>query len=106
MTLSDASAVIDADVQREPALLTRGDRAELLRYMTTMRAAEERALSLYKQGKVPGSFYDGRGQEAISVGAGLQLAPRDRLCILHRDLGAHFVRGVTVDRYLANYMGR
>src|SRR5256885_6208613 len=28
------------------------------------------------------------------------------MCILHRDLGAHFVRGVTPDRYLANYMGR
>jgi len=106
MTLTGASAVIDADVQREPALLTREDRAGLLRYMTMMRAAEERALSLYKQGKVPGSFYDGRGQEAISVGAAFALASRDRLCILHRDLGAHFVRGVTPDRYLANYMGR
>jgi pyruvate dehydrogenase E1 component alpha subunit len=106
MTLSDASAVIDADVQLDPALLTREDRAGLLRYMTTMRAAEERALSLYKQGKVPGSFYDGRGEEAISVGAAFALAARDRLCILHRDLGAHFVRGVTPDRYLANYMGR
>jgi pyruvate dehydrogenase E1 component alpha subunit len=28
------------------------------------------------------------------------------MCILHRDLGAHFVRGVTPDRYLGNYMGR
>jgi pyruvate dehydrogenase E1 component alpha subunit len=28
------------------------------------------------------------------------------MCILHRDLGAHFVRGVSPDRYLANYMGR
>jgi TPP-dependent pyruvate/acetoin dehydrogenase alpha subunit len=28
------------------------------------------------------------------------------MCILHRDLGAHFVRGVTPDRYLANYLGR
>jgi TPP-dependent pyruvate/acetoin dehydrogenase alpha subunit len=106
MTLTGASAVIDADVQRQPALLTHEDRVGLLRYMTMMRAAEERALSLYKQGKVPGSFYDGRGQEAISVGAAFALAPRDRLCILHRDLGAHFVRGVTPDRYLANYMGR
>jgi TPP-dependent pyruvate/acetoin dehydrogenase alpha subunit len=34
------------------------------------------------------------------------LKPEDRMCILHRDLGAHFVRGVTPDRYLANYMGR
>jgi TPP-dependent pyruvate/acetoin dehydrogenase alpha subunit len=106
MTLSDASAVMGAAVPLDPALLTRTDRAELLRYMTMMRAAEEKALSLYKQGKVPGSFYDGRGQEAISVGAAFACAPRDRLCILHRDLGAHFVRGVTPDRYLANYMGR
>jgi len=86
--------------------LTREDRASLFRYMAMMRASEERALTLYKQGKVPGSFYDGRGQEAISVGASFVLKPEDRMCILHRDLGAHLVRGVTPDRYLANYMGR
>jgi TPP-dependent pyruvate/acetoin dehydrogenase alpha subunit len=28
------------------------------------------------------------------------------MCILHRDLGAHFVRGVTPERDFANYMGR
>ena len=88
------------------AHLTRADRANLLRFMAMMRAAEERGLTLYKQGKVPGSFYDGCGQEAISVGSSYVLGPRDRMCILHRDLGAHFVRGVTPDRYLANYMGR
>ncbi|CAN5230160.1 thiamine pyrophosphate-dependent dehydrogenase E1 component subunit alpha [soil metagenome] len=86
--------------------LTRADRAELLRYMAMMRTAEERGLTLYRQGKVPGSFYDGAGQEAISVGSSFALAPEDRMCILHRDLGAHFVRGLTPDRYLANYMGR
>jgi TPP-dependent pyruvate/acetoin dehydrogenase alpha subunit len=86
--------------------LTRDDRALLLRYMLLMRLSEERGLTLYKQGKVPGSFYDGRGQEAVCVGSSFVLGPRDRMCILHRDLGAHFVRGVTPDRYLANYMGR
>jgi TPP-dependent pyruvate/acetoin dehydrogenase alpha subunit len=86
--------------------LTRADRANLFRYMAMMRAAEERALTLYRQGKVPGSFYDGCGQEAVSVGSSYALGPQDRMCILHRDLGAHFVRGVTPDRYLANYMGR
>jgi TPP-dependent pyruvate/acetoin dehydrogenase alpha subunit len=106
MTLSETSAVRDAPAAADRALLTREDRAQLLRYMAMMRAAEERSLTLYKQGKVPGSFYDGRGQEAIAVGAAFALSPRDRLCILHRDLGAHFVRGVTPDRYLANYMGR
>ena len=88
------------------AELTRADRMSLLRFMAMMRSAEERGLALYKQGKIPGSFYDGRGQEAISVGSAFALAPRDRTCILHRDLGAHFVRGLTPDRYLANYMGR
>ena len=86
--------------------LGREDRANLLRFMAMMRAAEERGLTLYRQGKVPGSFYDGCGQEAVSVGAAYTLAPEDRMCILHRDLGAHFIRGVTPDRYLANYMGR
>src|SRR6266542_3218154 len=86
--------------------LTRSDRSKLYRYMLLMRVSEERALTLYKQGKVPGSFYDGRGQEAISVGAAWPLRPEDRLCILHRDLGAHLVRGVTPDRYLGNYTSR
>jgi TPP-dependent pyruvate/acetoin dehydrogenase alpha subunit len=95
-----------AEVEREQEWLTREDRTSLFRYMVMMRASEERALTLYRQGKVPGSFYDGRGQEAISVGSSFVLGPRDRMCILHRDLGAHFVRGVTPDRYFGNYMGR
>lgn len=86
--------------------LKRDDRLALLRFMLMMRLSEEKALNLYKQGKIPGSFYDGCGQEAISVGAAFALAPQDRACILHRDLGAHFVRGLTPDRYMANYMGR
>jgi TPP-dependent pyruvate/acetoin dehydrogenase alpha subunit len=97
----------EADVRElKSATLTRDDRANLFRFMVMMRASEERAITLYRQGKVPGSFYDGCGQEAISVGSAYVLAPQDRMCILHRDLGAHFVRGVTPDRYLANYMGR
>jgi pyruvate dehydrogenase E1 component alpha subunit len=107
MERRDASAVVDrrADAQLGVGL-TREDRARLYRFMAMMRASEERAITLYRQGKVPGSFYDGCGQEAISVGAAYTLAPEDRMCILHRDLGAHLVRGVTPDRYLANYMGR
>src|SRR4051812_29253146 len=86
--------------------LTGDDRVQLLRYMHLMRATEERALTLYRQGKVPGSYYDGRGQEAIGVGAAFALGPMDRACILHRDLGAHLVRGVKPGRVLAQFMGR
>src|SRR3712207_5764509 len=86
--------------------LTRDDRVALLRYMLLMRGIEQRAMTLYRQGKVPGSFYDGFGQEAVSVGAAFAMAPEDRLCILHRDLGAHIIRGVTPARIFAQYMGR
>ena len=107
MERTDASVAARERVrQLADATLTREDRSTLFRYMVMMRVSEERALTLYKQGKVPGSFYDGRGQEAISVGAAFALRPEDRTCILHRDLGAHLVRGVTPDRYLATYMGR
>jgi TPP-dependent pyruvate/acetoin dehydrogenase alpha subunit len=86
--------------------LTLDDRIALLRYMLLMRGLEERAMNLYRQGKVPGSFYDGYGQEAVSVGAAFAMGPHDRLCVLHRDLGAHLIRGVTPARILAQYMGR
>lgn len=91
----DPSAHLDLD-----------DRVGLLRAMLLMRAIEERAMNLYRQGKVPGSFYDGFGQEAVSVGATWAMAAADRLCVLHRDLGAHLVRGVQPASILAQYMGR
>jgi TPP-dependent pyruvate/acetoin dehydrogenase alpha subunit len=102
------SAARQPGTQQEAAAasLTADDRRALLRFMLLMRATEERALSLYRQGKVPGSFYDGRGQEATAVGPAFALSPRDRACILHRDLGAHLVRGVTPGRVLAQMMGR
>ncbi len=88
------------------AHLSSEDSVSLLRFMLLMRGLEERAMTLYKQGKVPGSFYDGYGQEAVSTGAAFAMGPRDRLCILHRDLAAHLVRGVSPARILAQYMGR
>ncbi len=86
--------------------LNRDDRVALLRFMLLMRGLEERAGSLYRQGKVPGSFYDGFGQEAVSTGAAFAMAAEDRLCVLHRDLAAHLVRGVAPARVLGQYMGR
>src|SRR6187455_3358859 len=105
MATETAAAADDvpADVSEH---LTLEDRIGLLRAMLMMRGIEQRAMNLYRQGKVPGSFYDGFGQEAVSVGAAFAMAAQDRLCILHRDLGAHLVRGVDPARILAQYMGR
>ena len=75
--------------------------------MLLMRGIEERAMTLYRQGKVPGSFYDGFGQEAVSAGATFAMAaagppvhpaPRPRA----RTSSAASSRGAI----LAQYMGR
>ena len=63
-------------------------------------------MMLYRQGKVPGSFYDGFGQEAVSAGPAWAMHGHDRLCILHRDLAAHLIRGVPAARIFGQYMGR
>src|SRR6184192_3852798 len=107
MATKTAGAQAPASAQAGDAShLTTEDRVALLRFMLLMRGLEERAGSLYRQGKVPGSFYDGFGQEAVSAGAAFAMAAEDRLCVLHRDLAAHLVRGVAPERVLAQYMGR
>ena len=88
-------------------LLNDADRVAMLRFMLLMRAIEDRGLKLYRQGKVPGSFYDGRGQEAICVGATFALSGSDPVSSpLIRDLGAHLVRGTDVTEIFRHYMGR
>ena len=62
--------------------------------------------NLYKQGKIPGSFYDSHGQEAIPTGVAYALTPRDHLTPLHRDMGAHLVRGTEPSRIMGHFMGR
>ena len=103
---SSAGGAADRLGDQASELLSLSDRVELLRYMLLMRGIEERTLNLYRQGKVPGSFYDGCGQEAVSAGATFALAAEDRLCVLHRDLAAHLVRGVAPGRIFTQYMGR
>src|SRR4029079_1293047 len=85
------------------------DREDLLGASVTMlitRGIEERGHILYKQGKIPGSFYTGRGNEAASVGVATAMRPEDVGCPLHRDMAVHGVRGIAPWRVFAQYMGR
>ncbi len=80
---------------------------EFLRYMATMRDVEDRIeRKLYRQGKIVGGVYVGRGQEAIPVGVGLTAEPEDVLCPSHRDLALFLIRGVHPRQIFAQYMGR
>ncbi len=78
----------------------------LYRSMLMTRGLEEMGHVLYKQGKIPGSFYTGRGNEAASVGVAAAMGPDDVGAPLHRNLGVHITRGTEPWRILANYLGR
>jgi TPP-dependent pyruvate/acetoin dehydrogenase alpha subunit len=86
--------------------LDREDLLEIFRHMLLTRAIEERGHILYKQGKIPGSFYTGRGNEAASVGVAAAMKSEDVGTPIHRDMGVHVVRGVEPWRIFAQYMGR
>lgn len=82
------------------------ERLALFRLVLLQRLFEERALNLYRQGRIAGSFYDGRGQEAVAAGSGLALGPDDVVCPLNRELACHFACGVTPADAFRNFLGR
>jgi pyruvate dehydrogenase E1 component alpha subunit len=80
---------------------------QFLHYMSMMREVEDRIeRKLYRQGKILGGVYVGRGQEAIPVGAALLAGPDDVLFPSHRDLAVFLIRGVHPRNIFAQYMGR
>src|SRR5829696_5519670 len=86
--------------------LDREDLFGIYRNMLLTRGIEERGHILYKQGKIPGSFYTGRGNEASSVGVAVAMRGEDVGTPLHRDMGVHVTRGVEPWRIFAPYRGR
>ena len=74
--------------------LDREDLLSIYRNMVTTRGVEERGHILYRQGKIPGSYYTGRGNEAASCGVAWAMGPDDVGTPLHRDMGVHITRGV------------
>src|SRR5205809_1228930 len=86
--------------------LDREDLLTIYRTLLITRGIEERGHILYKQGKIPGSFYTGRGNEAAAVGVATAMDDQDVGTPLHRDMGVHITRGVEAWRIFAQYMGR
>jgi TPP-dependent pyruvate/acetoin dehydrogenase alpha subunit len=74
--------------------------------MVLSRVIEDRLHAMFKQGRLRGRLVSGRGQEAIPVGAAAATDERDVICPVHRDLGAHLVRGTTPEEVLLHYVGR
>jgi pyruvate dehydrogenase E1 component alpha subunit len=105
MAVREAEPVASLQEVKE-AGLDREDLLQIYRNLLVTRGLEERGHILYKQGKIPGSFYTGRGNEAAAVGIATAMGPDDWGTPLHRDMGVHVTRGVEPWRIFANYMGR
>jgi TPP-dependent pyruvate/acetoin dehydrogenase alpha subunit len=79
----------------------------MLYYLKLTREAEERIERvLYRQGRIVGGVYVGRGQEAIAVGSAIQLSEGDVVLPCHRDFAAFLIRGFPLVDILANWMAR
>jgi len=86
--------------------VSREIRLELLRLMLLQRHAEERIMTLYRQGRIVGSVYTGYLQEAVGAGAGLALGAHDVVAPLNREQACHYARGVPVAHVLRNFLGK
>ncbi len=79
----------------------------MLYYLKLTREAEYRLERvLYRQGKIVGGVYTSRGQEAVTVGAAIQLVEGDVVTPTHRDFAAHVIRGMSLTEIFCNWMGR
>ena len=80
---------------------------DMLHFMKLTREIEDRIeRKLYRQGRIVGGVYVGRGQEAISVGTAIHMEKNDVVAPSHRDMGVFLMRGITPRRIIAQYMGR
>ncbi len=70
------------------------------------RFLDERLEVLYRQGKLPGSIYSGRGQEGTHIGTAFAMREGDIFLGTHRDLSASLARGLDLKRSVANFYGR
>ena len=98
----DRAITRSADYRPDSATLQR-----MLYYLKLTREAEHRIERvLYRQGKIVGGVYVGRGQEAIAVGSAIQTGEGDIVFPSHRDLAALLIRGFTLREILCNWLGR
>jgi len=75
-------------------------------YMRLTREFEDTILRLYQQGKIVGGAYSGNGNEATAVGSASALKKEDYLFPLHRDMGAHLVKGQTILNLMLQHLAR
>jgi TPP-dependent pyruvate/acetoin dehydrogenase alpha subunit len=101
---TEASAAPSDTTEARP--LPDDELVDMLHKLKLCRYFDERIEALYRQGRLPGAIYSGRGQEGTHVGAAWALRPEDSLFPTHRDLSAQLTKGLDLRRVMAQFWGR
>jgi pyruvate dehydrogenase E1 component alpha subunit len=79
---------------------------ELLRDMLRIRRMEEKSAELYGEAKIRGFLHLYIGEEAVAVGALHALKPEDNIVATYREHGHALVRGMPMERIMAEMYGK
>jgi pyruvate dehydrogenase E1 component subunit alpha len=79
---------------------------ELLGDMLRIRRLEEKSAELYGEGKIRGFLHLYIGEEAVAVGALHALNPEDNIVATYREHGHALVRGMPMERIMAEMYGK
>jgi len=82
------------------------DLVSLYERMVLVRRAEERLSTLFAEGEVPGFLHLSIGQEAVPVGVCAVLERADTVASTHRGHGHALAKGMALDGFFAEIMGR
>jgi TPP-dependent pyruvate/acetoin dehydrogenase alpha subunit len=97
-TVPSREAVDEVSSRRETCV-------RAFRLMLLARLLDEKMASLYRAGKIHGGVFVGRGQEALSVAAGLALRKGDVYAPLIRDLAGRLAFGEPPIDAVRTYLG-
>lgn len=100
------SAVKTQATKKPDHRLSSPERLTLWYTMALTRECDNAILRLYKQGKIVGGAYTSYGNEATAVGSAFALEERDYLFPMHRDLGAHLVKGQSLENIFLQQLAR
>ncbi len=103
--VADAASRKNQDNPDNP-LISSDKLKQLYSTMLRCRLLEERALNLKKQARFKGHYYSAVGQEAVAVGAGIDLRPEDTVAPSHRDFILNLIKGVPLTAMFSQLYGR
>jgi len=81
-------------------------KSDLYRTMLRIRYFEEKVSKLFAGGEIPGFLHLALGQEAVAAGVCAALRTEDYLTSTHRGHAHAIAKGVALDRFMAELMGR